>query len=164
MRLNSTGIVFSEQGDVVTWLWPWKRPHSEFRVRSLTYGMAFDSLKSYWKYVGGITPLQESVFAKDERLKGYELERVLWTWVNFTHPGKNVVILHNLDPEAKGTSFWLRIPQDKVRELLNDIVVIRCDSQKDVIDLVDSVPEHFAQAYGYCVGYGDAYTNLGHRK
>jgi hypothetical protein len=164
MRLTTNGVLFKVEDDTVTWLWPWKRPSSDTKVKSQKFDLFFDSLKSYWKYVGGVSPLQESMFVTNDRLKGYSFESLLSRWVIFTYPGKNVVILHGLDPEAKGTSFWLRLPQDKIRELMNDIVVIRCDTAKDVISVVDSVPEHFAQAYGYCAGYGDAYTNIGQYK
>ncbi|HXP52320.1 MAG TPA: hypothetical protein VN922_20365, partial [Bacteroidia bacterium] len=57
---------------------------------------------------------------------------LLTQWVGHVYGSLNVVVIKDINPGARGLSFWARIPQEKASELLNDIVVLHCSDKAEV--------------------------------
>lgn len=155
MKFTKDGIERRLDEDIVIWIWPWNRPTMSSRIYSQNNLCFFDSMKHYWQFTGWLsndTSFSRTTITGNDRLKGYSWLDVLSTWIHFRYPNENLVVLTNIDVGAKGMSFWLRLPKDKIEGLLNDVVVIRCDSAADVKNAVTAVADKFAEAYGFIEG------------
>lgn len=148
MRFTKNGMIFRYHGDRLLWRWPWKR-NQLGKFRSSIYTRDFRNLSEYWKYVG-VT--EAAMIRQAEKIEAYSWTEVLSTWVRHTYPGQSLVILTNLEASAKGVSFWARLPKDRVENLLQDVVVLRCKDKPEVFRLIDSTPASFADAYGFSAG------------
>lgn len=145
MRFTKKGITFRYHGDTMLWKWPFTRSGSG-KYRSSLYPQDFSNLAEYWKYVGIV---EAAILKNPEKISAFSWMEVLSTWVRRTYPGDHLVILTNLDASAKGVSFWARLPKDKVEDLLQDVVVLHCKDKPEVFRIVESIPTHFADAYGF---------------
>jgi hypothetical protein len=146
LKFSVTGVKFSYAGDTIFFRWSTKKGQ---RWWSENYLHGFDSLREYWKYVGSA---EKDIIYPGSRFQGYSYLELLTQWVGYTYGSLNIVVLKDLNPQAKGLSFWARIPREKATELLNDVVVLHCSDKAEVNRLVDSIGEEFADAYGFSNG------------
>lgn len=148
MRFTKNGLLFRYHGDKLLWRWPGARKGLG-KFRSSLYTRDFSNLSEYWKHVGAL----ESVMIRyPDKIEAYSWVEVLSTWVKHAHPSEHVIVLTNLEASAKGVSFWARLPRDRVDDLLQDVVVLRCKDKPEVFRLIDSIPPAFAEAYGFSAG------------
>lgn len=145
IRFTREGLVFYYHGDRILRRWPWLHKRVG-KFRSSHYSRDFDDFDGYVQYVEMTDPM--SVRYTD-KLQGYSWRELLTDWVKILYPNENVVVLVNVNASAKGVAFWSRLPKTKVEKLLNDVVVLRCKSPKEVELLVESVTPEFADAYGF---------------
>jgi hypothetical protein len=145
LRLSKQGITRTVCDDELTWKWPWAR-QGQGKYYSAYYGMNFGSKKDYWKHIGAI---ESVILQRGGKIDPYGWTEVLSTWVRFTYPQDHIVVLTNINALDKSVAFWARIPKDRIQDLMQDVVVLRCKSKAEVFSLVDSTPQSFADAYGY---------------
>lgn len=150
MRFTKYGLLFSYCGDRMLWRWPWARSNPGCKnFHSTIYIRDFSNLQEYWKHVG---VLESALIKTPEKIQAFSWIEVLSTWVRYMHPGEHLIILTNLEASAKGVSFWARLPRDRVEDLLQDVVVLRCKDKPEVFRLLDSIPPQFADAYAFSNG------------
>lgn len=148
MRINLNGVYFRYHGDTMLWRWPWLRKNVG-KYWSSRFGSDFYDLANYWQHVGVVeTALSRSY----NKVNGHSMLEVLSFWATVTYPLENLVVLTNVDVSAKGVSFWARLPKEKVEDLMQDIVVLRCKDRAEVFRLISSTPTSFADAYGFAGG------------
>jgi hypothetical protein len=155
MKFTSRGIERQLDDDLIIWLWPWVRHEPKAKIYSQNNLCFFENMKQYWLFVGSLSyPSSDGRIAltRNERLQGYTWIDILSTWIHFRYPNESVLVLTNIDVGAKGMSFWLRLPKDKIESLMNDVVVLRCDSASDLKAAIEAVADKFADAYGFIDG------------
>jgi hypothetical protein len=151
MNFTKDGVQFSDEGDVITWLWPWRRPRKDAKIRSERWqSLYFNGFKGYWKYAGRMRPTsRRTVMLTNQRVEGYHFDELLSSFRSAKYPDENIVILHDLNLEMKGSEFWNKIPKDQIEELMHDVVILHCDNPEAVEKLVRGISPKFAHAYGY---------------
>lgn len=150
MRVLKQGLEYSFHGDTLLRRWPWaKDAKSLGKYKSNLYDRDFNSLSDYWTHVGA---LEEKLAEPVEKVTSFSWETVLEIWVNATFPGSDVVILKDIRYEAKGLSFWARLPVERIAHLTSDVVVLRCKDRQEVTDLLCNIDTSFADAYGFSGG------------
>lgn len=148
MRLSKEGISYKYYGDVLTWFWPLTRKKGR-KYRSLSTNCYFKSKAEYWKYVG---ILEFCTRHPSSKIEAFSWSEVLVIWVRYTFPGQHLVVLTNLNASAKGLSFWSKLPKETINNLLQDVVVLTCKDKNSMFKALDSVPNDFADAFGFSDG------------
>jgi hypothetical protein len=87
-----------------------------------------------------------------DKLTGFDYTDILSQWVSMKYPLDHVIILMNINVEAKNIQFWAKVPQVEIGNFLKDIVVLRCKDLSQLAQLIGNIPEEFAEAYGYSAG------------
>lgn len=146
LKLSITGVKFSYANDTI--FFRWNRKNGP-RWWSENFLKGFESLRDYWKFVGMAE--KDSAYP-GTRFQGYSYVELLTQWVGYVYGSLNVVVIKDINPEARGLSFWARIPKEKASELMNDFVVLHCSDKAEVNRIVDSIGEDFADAYGFSNG------------
>lgn len=147
MNLNKQGISFPYSGDRLTRLWPWSS--AEGRYYSQEFNKYFNNLKDYWKHHGAF---YKHDFDRSAKMEGFSYEEVLTQWVRDRYPYDAVVVMTNIDVSERSLSFWARLPKEKIESLTKDIVVLRCNSRAEIIELADSIDSKFADTYAFYAG------------
>lgn len=159
MHFTRHGLVFRYHGDTILRRWPWVRKGIS-KFHSSLYTRDFNDFHDYWKHIG----LAESVVVRSPgRLQGYSWLEILTLWVRTLYPADHVVILTNVNASAKGVAFWSRLPKSKVENLLQDVVVLRCNDRAELFQLVEAVTSNFADSYGFSAGQF-VISNTGNRR
>lgn len=148
MKIHEDGIIFHRQRDLLIWRWPWKRIGSE-RIHSALLNADFPSMSEYWKRIGAF---ETKVLKSTGKLASYSMPEMLGLWSRTLHPGKDIVVLFDIDASAKNFSFWSRLPQAKVEHLLNDIVVLFCSDKSEAMQIISSISPEFAKAIAFSDG------------
>lgn len=146
LALSKHGVKFPYGIDTIIFRW---RKVDNQRWWSENFLRGFTSLREYWRYVGAT---ERELTYPGTRFQGYSYMEMLTQWVNYTYGKLNIVVLKDINHEAKGLSFWARLPKEKAAELLNDIVVLHCSDKAEVNRIVDSIGPDFADAYGFSNG------------
>ena len=148
MKISNQGIEFKYYHDVLTWLWPWRRQHGG-KFWSDHFNHSFPNLNSYWMRMGTL----DAVLTRfGEKVNGHSWIEILCVWVNVTYSMRDVVVLYNVNVSAKGVSFWAKIPREKIEDLMQDVIVLRCKDRAEVFRLISSIPPSFADACGFVAG------------
>jgi predicted transcriptional regulator len=87
-----------------------------------------------------------------KKLTGFDYTDILSQWVSTKYLYDHIIVLMNINVEAKNIQFWAKIPQTEIEHFLKDIVILRCKDQTQLIRLIENIPVEFAEAYGYSGG------------
>jgi hypothetical protein len=150
MRFTLKGIEFTRHAGWLLWRWPWSRKNEEKgKYWSYLYSRDFNSLSEHDTFVENI-PEHYPVPALP-KISGFSLESIISDWVSIAYSSYCIVVLTNIRFDAKGLSYWARIPQERINVIKSDIVMLSC-SIDEVSELVDSIDPSFAEAYGFIYG------------
>jgi hypothetical protein len=86
------------------------------------------------------------------KLQGFNYNEIIGQWVNAKYPHESVVVLKDVNVEERSLSFWAKIPKDKIEHIQKDIIVLRCGSKENAIEIVDSIEPGFAEAFAFSGG------------
>lgn len=86
------------------------------------------------------------------KLLGFDQEEILSQWVYLKFPFDHIVILTDINVEAKNIQFWAKVPSFERQQFLKDVVVARYKDKSEVEKLVDNIAPEFASAFGYSGG------------
>lgn len=86
------------------------------------------------------------------KLEGFDYLDILHVWVKSEYSGSHVVILTDVNTEAKDVEFWARIPKGQALEFLKDVIILNCKDKTELEKLVPSIGTKFATAYGFSDG------------
>lgn len=146
MRISKKGITFNYNNDEITWVWWWARIAYPFY--SMIYDLKFFSFKEYWQHIGRMDkPLGLA------KIKGYSLQSLVYSWAKLNCRVGHYVLLFDINVEAKPASFWRSIPDRDKKELLEDLVVLKCKDEAEIESLCNSISRDFATAIGIQDGY-----------
>lgn len=87
-----------------------------------------------------------------EKLFGVSYYDLICHWVNTVFKSEFVIVLTDINVQAKNIEFWSKVPVDKAVNFLQDVVVLRCKDRSEVIRLIENIPKEFAEAYGFAAG------------
>lgn len=142
-KLSREGISISYKGDTLTYSWIpffWGEVHSKYT------GLTYAEFKYYKKHISDI---EKQGFKK---LLGFDYLDIISQWISLKFPVDHIIILLNINVEAKNVQFWAKIPQTEIGHFLKDTVVLRCKDESEMERLVSNIPPNFAEAYGYSCG------------
>lgn len=91
-------------------------------------------------------------YKNSSKLKGLEYNDLISEWVALKHPVSHVVVLTNINVEARNIQFWAKVPKTDMIHFVKDLVVLQCKDKTEVIRLAENIPPNFADAQGYSAG------------
>jgi hypothetical protein len=97
-------------------------------------------------------PSTPASFSSSPKLFGFDYPEILSQWIAFKYPREHIIVLLNINVQAKNIQFWAKVPQTDMKYFLQDTVILRCKDKSEVIRLVENIPPDFADAYGYSAG------------
>lgn len=97
------------------------------------------------------TPVSQP-YRNSAKLQGFEIEELLAQWIGLKHPKEHIIVLTDINVQAKNIQFWARVPKTDMQFFLKDIVVLHCKDKTEVLRLLENIPAKFAEAYGFSAG------------
>jgi hypothetical protein len=157
MKITKLGIHFTQKnGDVLVRIWPWARDTSGlYKYYSIVHDRYFTSKRGYKEFLSTTEMVHRA-----PKVKGYLFEDLLLAWVKINFSGQRVVVLTDIDVNAKSASFWDKVPHYNRQAFQDDIVVLHCDTDDNLLDLTDSIDNSFAVAYGFKNGNLVTWNNI----
>lgn len=135
MRFSSP-LTFSKKGFYFknrrySVFFPW---HSPFRYHTIEYATTTIPYKN------------------SSKLQGIEYNDVISEWVTLKYPLNHLIILTNINVEAKNIQFWAKVPKTDMIQFVKDLVILHCQDRSEVVRLAENIPISFADAHGYSAG------------
>jgi hypothetical protein len=147
MKFKKEGLEFEYHEDIITRRWPWVSDGAKYH--SEKYSLYFNEFSTYWTHVGKA----EHLFGDTkEKLEGFTYSEVIGQWVRQRFPYESVVVLKDINVGERGLSFWAKIPKEKIERIQKDIIILRCGSKENAIEIVDSIEPTFAEAFAFSGG------------
>jgi len=87
-----------------------------------------------------------------EKLQGIDYIDIISEWVNTKYRFEHVIILININVQAKNIEFWANVPQTHAIQFLKEVVILKCKDKSELQRLVQNTGLDFAEAYGYSGG------------
>jgi hypothetical protein len=91
-------------------------------------------------------------YNKSDKLTGLDLGDMIPEWVNFKYPSEHLIVLTEVNVQAKNIQFWAKVPKAESQFFLKDLVILFCKDKSEVIRLVENIPKDFADARGFSAG------------
>lgn len=147
-RLSWAGIirVWSDDRILYTWL---SILTFAFYFFSFKYTTSFVNINNYQKYREQV---QSEIGGKYRKLRGLEYSDIVSQWVYLKFPFEHIIILSNINVEAKNIEFWAKVPKTEAIHFLKDIVLLRCKDISEMNRLINNIAPEFADAHGYSAG------------
>ena len=143
INVSREGVSFSYHGDVITRRWPWL---SGDRYVSSLHATDFNHFREYWHTVGTVNA-QLHLSPSDSKVVGLRLHEILSDYARRRFPGEHLAFLCEINPAARDSAFWKRIPRQQAEQLLKDVAVFRCKSREQMLEITFGTPTSFATAY-----------------
>lgn len=105
----------------------------------------FNNFREYWSSRGKMEYKVHQAI-RENRVTGLYMQELLCRYARSVFPGECVVALWDIDHYQRGQDFWTRMPSKNARHFLRDVVVLRCDSRQQMLDLLYGIPSKFASA------------------
>lgn len=133
IRFSQTGITFPYNGDSITWIYPWGN-RGEGVFFSNTYLFGFHYFQGYWDRLNSLEEL--NTYAP--KVQGFSNEEILIGYLKAKYILGTIVVLWDIDYQAKPSSFWAAMPNQSREHFLKDVVVLNCKGLKDASRLAKS--------------------------
>ncbi|HET8689121.1 MAG TPA: hypothetical protein VFM18_21125 [Methanosarcina sp.] len=146
-QLSRQGISFNYFGDTITYSWPWARSGRR-RFSSSLHARDFNHFREYWQVVGACSA-NLRLGTDGAKVVGLGMHEVLAQYVKYKYPGEYIVALCDINPAAKDSSFWRKIPAQYAEQLLKDVAIFRCKSRDQMLDISLGTSTDFAVAYSF---------------
>jgi hypothetical protein len=91
-------------------------------------------------------------YNRSDKLTGFDIGEIIQEWVRFKYPSEHLIILTEVNVQAKNIQFWAKVPKTESQFFLKDLVVLFCKDKSEVIRLVENIPRDFADAKGFSAG------------
>jgi hypothetical protein len=95
---------------------------------------------------------QEDEETRPSKLYSLDYQSLITDWVSKAYKFQHIIVLTNVNVEAKNIQFWAKVPTTSMSHFLKDVVILRCSDKSEVIRLVGNIPPEFADAQGYSAG------------
>jgi hypothetical protein len=91
-------------------------------------------------------------YNRSDKLTGFDVGELIPEWVKFKYPSEHLIVLTEVNVQAKNIQFWAKVPKTESQFFLKDLVVLFCKDKSEVIRLVENIPRGFADAKGFSAG------------
>lgn len=146
-HLTRQGVDFDYRSDRITYRWPWAR-RGLSRFTSVLIP-DFNEFSEYWLKRGQSLAKISSC----EKVVGFSLNVVLADWTRRCYPGVPVLVLYDVNPNARINEFWSKLPQGTTRVLTSsEVVVLMCKGERQGLELMQAIPPDLASACLYLDG------------
>lgn len=129
IKISRKGISFIYKGEVSFFRWAWKSKIEKIEDRPTI-----------------------SIIVPTKKLTGLDYSEILFQWAYLVYPDDHIIVLHNINVEAKNVGFWAKIPLEQVKHFIKDVVILRCKDISEMTRLVNNIGIDFAEAYGFSKG------------
>lgn len=147
MKLSKQGVLKDYHGDVILIRWTWV---SGKRYHSTLTGNDYDSLAQYWQ---GVALFDKTVRQSgDKKVIGFSELEIVTALAKQKFAGDCVVILANVNPSVKPSSFWSKLSPQQARSFIQDYVSLVCKDKSELQLLVANTSHTFGDAYGFIAG------------
>jgi hypothetical protein len=99
-----------------------------------------------------VSQTKPTPYRKSDKLTGFDIGDLIPEWVKFKYPSEHLIVLTEVNVQAKNIQFWAKIPKTDSQFFLKDLVVLFCKDKSEVIRLVENIPRDFADAKGFSAG------------
>lgn len=157
ITIDSAGISSDYGDDMLTWLWPWKRPNRESKYMSRLSHRYYSSAEEYWVERGRIRQA-----LKDNKVLGFSLLDTLVSIGAFYAPKDMVIIVagHSLDELM--ASHAAVMSKNKLQVLKDsDCVLIKVDDTSQASDLMEEIRSK-DHGFGILLSAGRAVMTTGY--
>jgi hypothetical protein len=146
--LSWTGIIRVWSDDLL--VYPWLSIFTfAFYFISFKYSTSFVNIDKYLEYRKQVLG---EVGEEYRKLLGIDYSDIISQWVYLKFPFEHIIVLSNVNVEAKNIQFWARIPQTESIHFLKDLIILRCKDVSEMNRLIDNISHEFADASGYSAG------------
>lgn len=91
-------------------------------------------------------------YKNSSKLQGASYLEMISEWVSFKYPKNHIIVLTDINVQAKNVQFWAKVPKTDMIHFVKDMVILYCQDKSEVIRLVENIPSTFAEAHGYSAG------------
>lgn len=117
----------------------------------LTWLKAF-FLQLWQSLLAEIALIKFATLKNNKKLTGFDYLDILHVWVKTEYSGAHIILLTDINVEAKNLEFWAKIPRGQALEFLKDVVVLFCKDRTELERLISNIGSNFASAYGFSDG------------
>ena len=139
MKFTRNGIEIEYHQDFILILWSFS-----FSFYSYMMKKTFTKLREYWRARGSYEYKHALSLPK---LQGLSWEKdILKDWIKAFLPLGYFVVLYDLDLSRRTKDFWAKVPLEKRHHLTKDVVVMKCETEEQAIQIVDSIDPDIGKA------------------
>ncbi len=91
-------------------------------------------------------------YKNSSKLDGANYEDIISQWIFFKYPKNHIIVLTNINVDAKNIQFWAKVPKTDTLHFMKDVVILHCKDRTEVLRLIENIPSNFADAHGYSAG------------
>lgn len=135
IKLTRKGIIFRYHMDDILYRWPWKRSENKEPYYSREFSLNFSFMREYWTHSGAVSEHVRS----NGSISGNSLEEVILQWATSKYPFTTMVVLWDIDYEAKPREFWETLPSTKLKAISQDVSVFHCSRLREALKIYDSI-------------------------
>ena len=104
--------------------------------------MKFPSISSFFRRKKLQHPPEKSAFGK---ISGFSMEEVLTDWVKDNFGNEVVIILYEISPQARPTTFWRSLNIDDAIKFTKEVVVLKPKDFTEASRICMNLTEDFAK-------------------
>jgi len=119
-------------------------------------------IQSLLKYFNRTKPTSKNVHKKEgpslsydfgkSKLHSLSYSSIIDSWVFLHFHGQTVIVLTNINVQAKNIEFWAKIPPEQKIKFVNDVSILKCKDRREMFKLLGNIGQDFADAKGYIDG------------
>lgn len=128
--------VYSDKFGGYEWYWPWNRTKGAY------YSHKLDEFFNSKKEMLCALSSELSI----PRVEGFTFEGIISEWAKHNLRHGFFVILYDINPETKPSTFWRSLPYREAVHFSKDIVVLKTKDYTEAKRLCYSIPKNFAKA------------------
>ena len=83
---------------------------------------------------------------RSSNLVGIEYTELVEFWIKQNFPTGFKIVLLDISPSAKPSSFWSAIPSSIASEMIKDVVILHAKDLSDMNRALENIPRNFAKA------------------
>lgn len=80
------------------------------------------------------------------KIMGFDIPELIKAWAKIHCRVGDYLVLYDVNIDGKPAQFWRSIPDRDKKELLSDVVIVKCKSSKEAMDMCKLIEPDFAQA------------------
>lgn len=140
-KFTKQGFAFPYHDDKVVRSWPWSRNSSKYSSKLVPH---FNTLNEYWVYRINAGPGA----ALHKPMTNFSYQEVLAEWSANVFPATYVVVLHDVNSQARLNDFWKKLPPGTAAKLASsDVSVLICKDRASALEVSMAIPPDLGDSY-----------------